>query len=176
MGTRLRKTALTVHIITSVGWLGAAAAYVVLDVMAATGDDPATLRAMYTAMGAITTWALVPLAWMALATGVWMSLGTPWGLWRHWWVAISLVLTIIAVAVLMSETRVIAELAAIAGDPTTTDDEVRALPHTLPHSVGGLGVLLVVTALNVVKPRGLTRHGWRKEQERRQAAAQPESG
>jgi hypothetical protein len=33
--------------------------------------------------------------------------------------------------------------------------------------VGGLFVLIAITVLNVVKPRGLTRYGWRKLQEER---------
>ena len=42
-----------------------------------------------------------------------------------------------------------------------------AVPGTLPHSVGGLLVLLVIQVLNVYKPKGLTPYGWRKQQERR---------
>jgi len=35
--------------------------------------------------------------------------------------------------------------------------------NMLPHSVGGTVVLLVVTTLNIAKPRGLTRYGWRRQ-------------
>jgi hypothetical protein len=37
----------------------------------------------------------------------------------------------------------------------------------LLHPGVGLLVLLVITGLNVYKPRGLTPYGWRKQQERR---------
>jgi hypothetical protein len=37
----------------------------------------------------------------------------------------------------------------------------------LVHPGLGLVVLLVITGLNVYKPRGLTRYGWRKQQEQR---------
>jgi hypothetical protein len=53
-----------------------------------------------------------------------------------------------------------AEAAASGADP-------RDLPGSLPHSVGGLVVLLVVLILSIYKPRGLTRRGWRKQQEQR---------
>ncbi|MGP3958869.1 hypothetical protein ACTWPT_22935 [Nonomuraea sp. 3N208] len=39
------------------------------------------------------------------------------------------------------------------------------MPATLPHSIGGLIVLLLITILSVVKPQGLTPYGWRKQQE-----------
>jgi hypothetical protein len=42
------------------------------------------------------------------------------------------------------------------------DSRPVALPSTLPHSVGGTLVLLVVQVLNVYKPQGLTPYGWRK--------------
>jgi hypothetical protein len=42
-------------------------------------------------------WAvLVPLALASFVTGVVLSDGTPWGLFRHYWVVISLGLTILA--------------------------------------------------------------------------------
>jgi hypothetical protein len=43
------------------------------------------------------------------------------------------------------------------------------------HPGVGLLVLLVITVLNVYKPRGMTRYGWRKQQEAREQrrASQP---
>lgn len=158
----LRRSILVVHIAASVGWLGAVLAYIPLDVATAVSTDESTVRSAYVAMHVVAKWALVPLALAAFVTGVVVSLGTPWGLFRHWWVVLSLALTALAVVVLVVEVRVVAALAAAAADPTTTLDELRALPSTLPHSIGGALVLVFVTALNVVKPRGLTRYGWRK--------------
>ncbi len=97
-----------------------------------------------------------------------MALGTKWGLIRHWWVLISLLLTVGATGVLLSEARAIGHGAALATDPPTTPSQILALPSTLPHSIGGLGVLLAIQVLNVLKPQGLTPYGWRKlQQERR---------
>jgi hypothetical protein len=81
-------------------------------------------------------------------------------------VLISFVLTVLATAVLLSEAGVITHSAAIAA-ASTSAEEVLALPPTLPHSIGGLGVLLLVQVLNVYKPQGLTPYGWRKQQEQR---------
>jgi hypothetical protein len=166
MTPRLRKFALAAHITLAVGWIGAVAGYIALDVAAATSQDAQTLRAAYLAMELIAWYVIVPLALASLLTGLVMSLGTKWGLFRHYWVLISLLLTIIATIVLV-ETQTISYFADIAADPTTSSDDLRALGSTLVHSVGGAVVLLVILVLNVYKPRGMTRYGWRKQQEER---------
>jgi hypothetical protein len=79
---------------------------------------------------------------------------------------ISFLLTVLASLVLLSEAGVVTRSAAIAA-ASTTAAELRALPPTLLHSVGGLGVLLVVQVLNVYKPQGLTPYGWRNQHEER---------
>ena len=173
MAPRLRKFALAAHIAFSVGWIGAVAGYIALDVAAATSQDAQTLRAAYLAMGLIAWYAIVPLALASLLTELFMSLGTKWGLFRHYWVLISLLLTIFATVVLLMETRTIGYFADVAADPTTSGGDLRALGSTLVHSVGGTGVLLVILVLNVYKPRGMTRYGWRKRGQQRTATAVP---
>jgi hypothetical protein len=163
MTPRLRKFALAAHITVSAGWIGAVAAYIALDVAAATSQDAQTLRAAYLAMESIARSVIVPLAFAALLTGLVMSLGTKWGLFRHYWVLISLLLTIIATLVLLSETQTISYFADIAADPTTSSGDLRALGSTLVHSIGGTVVLLVILVLNVYKPQGMTRYGQRKQ-------------
>jgi hypothetical protein len=169
----LRKLALAVHLTVSVGWIGAVAAYAALDVATAASQDAQTLRAAYLGMELIARNVIVPLALAALATGLVMSLGTKWGLLRHYWVLVSLLLTLVATAVLLVETQTISFYAAMAVDPTTSTGELRAMGSTLPHSVGGTAVLLVVLVLNLYKPRGVTRYGWRKQQQQ-QGRKQPE--
>jgi SNF family Na+-dependent transporter len=173
MSPGLRKFALTAHLAVSIGWIGAVAAYLTLDVTVATSEDPQSLRAAWIGMGAITSRAIVPLAVASLLTGLVMSLGTKWGLFRHWWVLISFLLTTFATIVLLSETGHISHAAAVAVDPTTSDEALRALPNTLLHSIGGMVVLLVVQVLNMYKPRGLTRYGWRRQQAEGRAAQRP---
>jgi hypothetical protein len=88
-------------------------------------------------------------------------------LFRYYWVLISLLLTIFATVVLLVETGTIDSLAHIAADLTTSADALRALPSTLVHSVGGTVVLLTILVLNMYKPQGVTRYGWRKLQDQR---------
>ena len=163
MPARLRTAVLTTHVVTSVGWLGAVAAYIALDVTAVAGEDTDLVRAAYVAMNVTVTYAIVPLAVASVVIGIVNALGTSWGLFRHYWVVVKLLLTVVATTVLLLETGTVRSLADAAG----TAADPRDLPGTLPHSVGGLVVLLVVTILSIYKPRGLTRYGWRKQQEQR---------
>jgi hypothetical protein len=165
MNPGLRKFALAVHLTVSVGWLGAVGAYMVLDVAASTSEVAQTLRAAYLGMDLTARYAIVPLAFASLLTGIVMALGTKWGLFRHYWVLISLLITIFATAVLLAETRTISYLADIAADPATSGEDLRALGGTLVHSVGGTMVLLVILVLNVYKPQGMTRYGRRNQPE-----------
>jgi len=167
MSPRVRKLALAVHLTVSVGWLGAVVAYLALDLTVATTDDPELVRGAWIAMGTIALSAIVPLAVASLVTGLVMALGTKWGLFRHWWVLISFVLTVLATLVLLSETTLISSMAAMAAIPATPDDALLSSQPTLPHSIGGLVVLFLVQVLNVYKPQGLTPYGWRKLQEQR---------
>jgi hypothetical protein len=61
MSPRLRKLALVTHIAVAVGWIGAVAGYLALDVAAATSPDAETLRAAYLAMELIARYVIVPL-------------------------------------------------------------------------------------------------------------------
>lgn len=163
----LRKLMLAIHLTVSVGWLGAVIAYLALDATVASSHDPQVVRGAWLAMDLVVSSAIVPLALASLLTGLVMSLGTKWGLFRHWWVLISFVLTSVATLVLLSEAGVVRRAAEIAADPATSAEGLLALPPTLVHSVGGLVVLLLVQVLNVYKPQGLTPYGWRKQQEAR---------
>jgi hypothetical protein len=94
-----------------------------------------------------------------------MALGTPWGLFQHYWVLLSLVLTILATVVLLVHMQTVSDVAGIAaGTPSAA---VGGLPGELVHAGIGMLVLLVIQVLNIYKPRGMTPYGWRKQQERR---------
>lgn len=154
-GPQVRKAALTVHLACSLGWIGAAVTYLALGVAATTSVDAGRIRALWVALEIVGWAVIVPFAVAALLTGLVVSLASPWGLLRHWWVLISLVLTTIAVAVTvlhMPTVSATARRAASAGP-----GELTGLGGDLFHPAAGLVVLLVVTVLNVYKPRGRIR-------------------
>ena len=170
MAPGLRKLVLTVHLTSSLGWIGAVVAYLALGVSAATSRDAQTVRAAWIAMELTGWYAIVPLAVASLLTGLAMSLGTPWGLFRHYWVLITLALTILATVVLLLHMPTVSSLADVARGADGAD--LGGLGGDLFHAGGGLLVLLVIAVLNVYKPRGMTRYGQRKRRERR-AASRP---
>lgn len=170
LGSGARRAVLIVHIAVSVGWMGAAAAYVTLNVPIVAGGDDEVVRAAYRMMPFVARYALVPMALATVATGLALALGTRWGLLRHYWVTIGLGVTLFAAAVLLLHLPAVDALAAKAADPRR--DPAR-LGGDLVHSVGGLIVLAVPLVLNVVKPRGLTRRGWRWQQQERGASPMP---
>ena len=164
MPPRLRKPMLCAHVAVSVGWLGAIAAYIALNVPALTSSDEQTVRAAYLMMEPVARYAIVPLAVTSLLTGIVQSLGTPWGLFRHYWVLISLLLTLIATTILLLHLPAIDGLADRHAAP---NPDLSPTNGDLFHSVGGLLVLLIPLVLNIHKPRGLTKYGWRKQQGQR---------
>lgn len=165
----LRKLALIIHLTSSVGWIGAVIAYLALVVAAMTRQDAQTLRAAWIAMELTGWYVIVPLALAALLTGLVMSLGTPWGLFRHYWVLFSLALTIVAFVVLLQHMQTVSFFAGLTAEANS--DDLGALQGGLPgellHAGVGLLVLLVIQVLNVYKPRGMTPYGWRKQYEQR---------
>ena len=115
----------------------------------------------------------VPLSFAPLLTGPILSLGTPWGLFRHYWILAKLVITVLSTIILQVHMRPISLLADIAAQATFSGAELHGLQvQMLIASVAALLALLAATTLGVYKPRGLTPYGWRKQQEQR-AVSQP---
>jgi hypothetical protein len=166
MAPALRKLLLTLHLAFAVGWVGAVTAYVPLAISAVSGQDTQTERAALIAMELIGWSVIVPLAVATVLTGLVMAVGTPWGLFRHYWVLITLVLTIILTGVLLNHMPSVSALAdaARAGESMHSEAHSAEKEHTLLHASAGLLVLLAIMLLNVYKPRGLT--PWEKHKQR----------
>lgn len=172
MTPRLRKFVLTVHITTSVGWMGAAAAFLPLAVVVLTSQDSQTVRATYLAMDVIALFIIVPMSFAALLTGIVSSLFTPWGLFRHYWVLLKLLINVVATLVLLNYMRTLSLLVGVATKTTLSNVDLLGLrsPTSVAHASGALLFLLVATVLSVYKPRGMTRYGRRKQQEQHNAS------
>ncbi len=169
MPARVRTFALAMHVMFSVGWIGAVLAYLALGVAAETSRDVQTARGAWIAMELIGWYVLVPLAVASLLTGLVLALGTRWGLFRYYWVLLAFVLSTLATVVLVLHMPTVSSLADVArGANRATLDE---LGGDVAHSTLGLVVLVVILVLNVVKPRGMTRYGWRKQGEQRRITA-----
>ena len=161
---RVRKAALTAHVVCSVGWLGAVAGSLALAIAALVTDDERTMRGLYLALDVTGWFALVPLSLASLATGVIQGLGTKWGLFRYWWVVVKLLITVVAVIVLLMYTQTLGALADLARESSPANGGGETLPSPSPvlHAAVALLLLLVTTTLAVFKPPGLTAFGRRR--------------
>ncbi|MGH8958996.1 MAG: DUF2269 domain-containing protein [Acidimicrobiia bacterium] len=151
------------HLTVSVGWIGAILGYLGLGITALRSASVSTVRSAWIGMEVIGWFVIVPLAMTSLLTGLLISLGTRWGLFRHYWVLISFALTLFSAVILILHMPTVSELANAA--QTAEGAALRALGGDLAHPSIGLAILLCVQVLNVYKPRGLTRYGWRRQQE-----------
>jgi hypothetical protein len=160
------KFALTAHVTSSVGLLGSIAAFLALAVAGLTSQDAQMVRAAYLAMELIAWFVIVPLAFASLLTGFIQSLGTPWGLFRHYWVLVKLLLTVFSTVVLLVKMELIGYAARMAAETTLSGADLRAAGIQLVvHAAGGLLMLLVPAGLSVYKPPGVTRYGRREQYE-----------
>lgn len=170
----LCKLALTAHVTTSVGWLGALAVFFAHALASLISQDEQMVRAASLVMGLTAWFVILPLSLASLATGMVQALGTAWGLFRHYWILFKLLLTAVATIVLLLKIGPIGYLADVATTTTFSADLIGLRTSLLVHAGGGLLVLLTATTLAVYKPPGMTRYGLRKERER--ASAGTESG
>jgi hypothetical protein len=173
MSPRVRNIALTAHVAASVGWLGAVAGALVLGIAALTSSDAQTVRGAYVALELLAWFVLVPFAFASLVTGLVQSLGSAWGLFRHYWVLFKLLINVFATIVLLLYMPTLGHLADVASETASLENDLGGLRSPSPaiHAAAALLLLLVATVLAVHKPRGLTPYGWRKHDERRGIAA-----
>jgi hypothetical protein len=157
---RLGKLMLTAHITFSVGWLGAVAAFLALALAGLFSQDAQQVRGAYIAMGLSGWYVIVPASLAALLTGIVQGLGTRWGLLKHYWVLVKLILTALATVILLVHMQPVSYLAAVASKMTLSALELRGLRIQLvADAVAALVVLLFATGLSVYKPWGRTRFG-----------------
>jgi hypothetical protein len=141
MSPGLRKFVLTAHVVFSVGWLGAVVGSLALAVAGLASRDGQVMRACFLAME-VTGWSvLVPLSLASLLTGLIQALGTRWGLWRHYWVVVKLLLNVAAVVVLLLYMQTLTYLAAVAA---TADDALGGLRDPSPVAHAGAAVVLLL--------------------------------
>lgn len=170
MTPALRRFTFTTHITSSVGWVGAVVAFLALAIIGLTSPDERTVRGAYLVMAPAAWFVLVPLAHASLLSGVALSLGTTWGLFRYYWVVLKLVITVFSTVILLIYMRTFSQMAGIAADPVVDLGLVRnASP--MVHAILALILLLIATVLGVYKPLGLTPYGTRKQDEQRQVFA-----
>lgn len=167
MSPRLRRFALTAHLTASVGWLGAIVGFLALAVAGIASNDVEAARSAYLMMEVFGWFVLVPFAIASLVTGLVQSLGTKWGVFRHYWVLAKLLINLFATVVLLAYMQTLGELSETTAATSLADLDAVRSPSPLIHAGAALALLLVAMILAVSKPRGMTAYGQRKQREQR---------
>lgn len=167
----LRKFALTIHVVSSIGWLGAVVAFLVLAIAGLTSVEPVMVRGAYLAMDLIGWSIIFPLSLASLTSGTVQALATVWGLFRHYWVLIKFIITGLATALLLLHLQPVTHMAGIASASDLSPTDMAGMRVQLIADAGAAVVVLIVAAvLSVYKPRGITNYG-RTRSDRQQPAA-----
>jgi hypothetical protein len=88
---------------------------------------------------------------------------TPWGLFRHYWIVVKLLLTVLSTIVLLVHMKPISYLAHVAAGTEGSNADLTGLRFQLVIASGAaFFVLLTATTLSIYKPRGMTPYGWRR--------------
>ncbi|MFF7010575.1 DUF2269 domain-containing protein [Streptomyces fimicarius] len=148
----VRRGVLVAHVAVSVSWLGLTVGLLTLGLTAFLTGDPATASAATRAMKVFGDWLVVPVALLSLVSGLVLAVGTPWGLARHRWVWIKFWLTLITTGLSIFSLR--------PGIDAAVADEVVDINLVIAPSVA-TATYLLITAISVLKPWGLTRRGRR---------------
>src|SRR6266852_2308627 len=180
MTPAVRKLTITAHVTCSVGWLGAVAAFLVLSIAGLTSHDAEVVRGAYLSMDLISRFVIIPLCFAALVSGLIQALGTPWGLFRYYWILVKFGLAIFATLALLIHQFAVMAVAAkrVSGAAAETlfSSDLGPLKTELVRAPSlAILLLLVVTTLGVYKPWGLTRYGRRKQRARRNVQQQPDN-
>ena len=145
-----RKALLTLHLVTSLGWLGADLVLLTLGVAGLRGADP---EVVYPTAGLVVTYLFAPLSVVVWLVGVASALLTPWGLLRYRWVLVKLAVTTVMLGLVLFQLTPRIQAAA-APDATA---HLRADVVIAP-SVSTV-LLVALTVISTWKPWGRTRRG-----------------
>jgi hypothetical protein len=155
----LRKFLLSLHVVASVGWVGAVAVFLALAIVGLLSTSPEVVRASYIAMDLTYRTVVLPLGLASLTTGIVSSLGTDWGLFRYYWIVMKLLLALPAIILMLVHMQPVGDMAELASTTTPLSADLGGLRIRLvAYAVAALLVLLVATALSTYKPRGKTRY------------------
>ncbi|MFG2000774.1 hypothetical protein ACGFNU_16680 [Spirillospora sp. NPDC048911] len=149
MSPRARKANLVLHLIVSITWLGLDIGLLTLTITGLATEDPQTLRAAYISMRLFGDLLLIPAGLLTLLTGLVLSLGTHWGVTRHWWVLAKVVLTLTAVTLTIFSLRPGLHEAAEAAIATPLDD---GGPDSLAPPIVSLTMYVTMVVLSVFRP------------------------
>jgi nucleoside recognition membrane protein YjiH len=152
-----RKVWQITHIVSAVGWLGIVVCVLGLTLIGLSSDDAGTVRTAHDAAALLAEMFFLPATLLMFISGVILALGTKWGLVKHYWVLVKLV---IGCALLVAGTITLGDAVA----DMATDNAAGTVAEGDGISLAGMlsviaGISLFSAILSVAKPWGRTRWG-----------------
>ena len=92
-GKNLRRSIVSLHIIFSALWAGAALSIIIL-MFRNNPQNASELLAYNWAVKLIDDWIIIGSATGSFLTGLLLSWKTPWGFFKHWWIIVKLILMV----------------------------------------------------------------------------------
>ena len=157
-GRGWRRGLLVAHVVSSGAWIGID---VIVAVLVSTGwfADDLRLRSLaYQALAAFVVWPMLVSGLVCLGTGLFLGLGTKWGLFRYWWVVVKLVLNLLLCTLIVVVLQPGMDEVAVYGQQlrTGTPESTAAARLFFPPAVS-LSCLALAAVLAVFKPWGTMR-------------------
>jgi hypothetical protein len=160
---RWRKAALTLHVVTAVGWLGVDFVMLTFGIAGLAGADPDLVYPAQSLIGRVLFAPLSVLVWL-VAVGA--ALLTPWGLLKHWWVVVKLLLTTVMLMLVLTLLYPgLVQAGELAGDLPRPDRINLVVAPAVSTTL-----LLVATVLSTYKPWGRVRRAAAPSRSRRSPA------
>jgi hypothetical protein len=150
LGRRARRTLTTIHVAGGVGLLGATASTLLLALIATGSGDAAAAEETYRLISLQSAVFGIPLSMVSLLSGIALGLGTKWGVLRHWWTTLKLVL--ILLVMLNGALMIGASVDELRSGPSPSA-ETRLLIGALLN----VTMLFAATTLSMFKPGGRLR-------------------
>jgi len=164
-----RRFMLTVHLIFSVGWLGAVAVFMMLLVKGMTSQDMGIARTAYAVLAVIGWWVIVPACFGSLLTGLILSFGSQWGLFKYYWVLVKFLLTAVSTILLLMHMQPVGNMAKAASADMQSYTAFRPVSIRLvAEADAAMLVLIFATVISVYKPWGKIGY-WLSEKNERQS-------
>lgn len=155
MKASFRKMMLTTHITFSIGWFGAVAVFLALAITGLSTQNSQTARAACIALKLSTWLVVVPFCIASLITGIIQGLGTKWGLFKHYWIIVKLVLTLAMTILLWLHLEPINYLASVANQTSFSNTEqTNSFIQLISKAGAALLVLIAIITISKYKPWG----------------------
>ena len=155
MSSKLNKVVLTAHITTSVGWFGSVIVFLALAIFSLLSVSLMETKAGLIAMDVTAWFVIVPFCLLSLITGIIQATGSRWGLFKHYWIIVKLILTVGSTLLLLLHLQPISQMANEALLPNFSKGNLETGTMDMISKAGAsIMVLLVLTTISIYKPWG----------------------